>query len=229
MKLIQPRVAGMPAARARSVSRSHRLGGAAYLLSFALALTASATAAMASGPAFVPSVGIGNGNEVEGPVNLGMVFTPTQNIQVDSLGFYFDTGLGSSEVVGLYNVTSQSLLASETVSSASPMAGSYLYAPITPITLASGQEYVVDEFVSGSLWDYGNAPTTNLGITYDGHDYIYASQFEFPNTTVNTAGSAYYGPNFTYSLVSVPEPATSATMVSGFVSLVALTRRKLRR
>jgi hypothetical protein len=186
-------------------------------------------AAMASQIAFVPSGGIGSANENPGPVNLGMVFTPTQNIQVDSLGFYYDTGLGSSEVVGLYNVTSQSLLASITVSSANPTIGSYLYSAITPVPLVAGQQYVVDEFVSGSLWEYGNTPTTDPGITYDGHDYIYSSQLEFPNSTVDAAGSAYYGPNFTYSSASVPEPGTCALTIFGFSSLFGLARRKLKR
>jgi hypothetical protein len=213
--------------RGLSVLKSGYLGRSAGRLSFFVILLAGFTSAIASQSAFIPAGGIGSANEGPGPVNLGMVFTPTQNIQVESLGFYFDTGLGNSEVVGLYNIQSQSLLASTTVSSANPTAGSYLYSAITPVLLVPGQQYVVDELVSGSLWEYGNVPTTNPGITYNGHDYLYGSQLAFPNSTVNAAGSAYFGPNFTYSPVVVPEPGTCAPIAFGLCSLLVMTRRKM--
>jgi hypothetical protein len=204
-------------------SQSRKLGK----LLTGLCLIGSSVATFASDAAFIAPGGISSGNEIPGPVNLGMVFTPNENILVDGLGFYFAIGLGNSEVVALYDNTSQALLASTTVSVLAPSNESYIYSSISPTALMGGHQYVIDEFVSGSLWAYGNAPSTASGITYDGHTYVYSNQLQFPDSTVDAAGAAYYGPNFTFVASAVPEPGGYTIMISGLVLLVVAARSGL--
>lgn len=207
-----------------STLKAHACGRVFSAVWLTISLGAFSNTALSSDPAFSASGAIGSSGIVPGPVNLGMVFTPTENISVDSLGFYFATGLGNSETVALFDNTSQALLASTTVFQANPVSGTYIFAPITATSLSAGHQYVVDEFVNGSQWAYGSAPITAPGITYAGHDYVYGNALQFPSSTLNFAGAAYYGPNFTFG-AAVPEPASSSLLLAGMGLLLVVAQR----
>jgi len=55
----------------------------------------------------------------QGPVNLGTVFTPVENLTVDSLGFYQSPGLTEGEEVGIFD-SSGNIVANTFVSLTAP-------------------------------------------------------------------------------------------------------------
>lgn len=165
--------------------------------------------------------------------NLGMVFTPTTNITVDALGVYAIAGQipAGGDTVAIYNSAGTLLTPATTVLPADPIVNGYYYQSITGVTLTAGATYTVDEFGTSGEWGYGAVPTTNASITYDGHDYSFATSLTFPTSTAGAAGSAYYGPNifFTPSTASVPEPKGLPLLAAALLGLGAIVKRKLSR
>src|SRR5580658_1102532 len=98
-----------------------------------------------------------------GPVNLGMVFTPTVDISVNALGFY-DTPGTTSETVTIYN-SSQAIVAQTLVSDSGPVTDGYFWQSITPVALVAGDQYTVSAFTQ-FYWSSEVVPIVNSSITY---------------------------------------------------------------
>lgn len=103
---------------------------------------------------------------------------------------------GATETVRLYRVSDQTLLASALIASA----GSWAEAPITPVTLAAGEDYAVTRYAGGASRAYDQTPVRvvsgvsrsrlfNPAVTLVGG--VYNPNGGFPST----AGSAGYSVN----------------------------------
>src|SRR5208283_5058410 len=106
--------------------------------------------------AFTPPVLNSFGDEPTG--NDGEFFTPTTSIWVTALG-YINPGSSVGNEVGLYDVSTTTLLASAMITSSSMAAGGFLYEPIAPVLLTAGNEYAV-----AGLYTAGNGA---IGYTAD--------------------------------------------------------------
>jgi hypothetical protein len=177
--------------------------------------------------AFMAPAGVVTDVQPNNPVNLGLFFTPSTNITVESLGVYYQPQLFTSEQVAVYDATTQALLTSTTVTLTDPITDGYLFQSITPLALVAGHEYVVNAFTEGNPWAYGNVPIQASQITYDTHQYIYTGTLAYPIYTVNAAGSAYYGPNFIFTS-SVPEPGSVSMFAIGLALAGFMHYRKPR-
>ena len=176
--------------------------------------------ALAGTAAFVPGTLNGDPNYQAGtPVNLGMVFSPTSNLDVTALGIYAGANLTGPEQVGLYD-SGGNLLTSTTVNISGPITNGYYYTNITPIMLTAGDTYTVASQVNNNPWEYGTV-TTPAFITFLHNSYLYSSVLQYPTNT-NGSGPAYFGPNV--QVTGVPEAADWTLMLVGIGLLGACVR-----
>jgi hypothetical protein len=164
-------------------------------------------------------------------------------INVTALGYYdynavntLSAGpdLGGVHDVGIYQVSSQNLLTSVTVSnSTAALSNGFDYVQLTqPLTLAANTQYVIVGTDLANAVDPQNISGINAssGISFDGYRYINGTtELTFP--TVPSDGTYYTPPyadtNFEYSVI--PEPSTSAAVLGlatlGFTGLRRFRRR----
>jgi hypothetical protein len=147
------------------------------------------------------------GSEPNG--NDGLFFTVNATISVTSLG-YVDPGTVAGNAVGLYDVTTSTLLGSATVTSLDPLTSSFHYSSITPITLTPGDTYAVVGYYGDSTAVGYDAPNAGAApqINYLYYAYDHNGSLDIPTTT--DFPTPIFGANFQFSVV--PEPTT---MVAG--------------
>ena len=163
--------------------------------------------------AFSPTLslnGAGVGND-------GFFFTPAVTISVTELG-YVDCGFSVGHDVGLYDVSTSTLLASTTVTGSSTPDSGFYYNLIAPVTLTAGDEYAVvgTQVEADSNWT-ADSLSVATDIIFDGYEYDKNTTLDLPNIPYDTP---YFGPNFQFEVVSVPEPMTTALMIKGALLLL---------
>jgi hypothetical protein len=161
----------------------------------------------------------------------GYAFTVTQTIYVTHLG-KFDTGgdgiVGTA--VGLYNTTTNTLLASVSLVGASAEASggfSAYYATLsTPITLTLGTTYAILAVNDGptDVLSWGHTRVMGPEVTLVGGRAI--SGASLPATygpTTNLSGDLYTAGTFKYDTVLIPEPKAA---LLGCIGLLLILRRR---
>jgi hypothetical protein len=167
--------------------------------------------------------------------SLGEVFVPTQNMNVDFLGYYTNgggaSGLTEDHSVSLYDA-SGNLLATTTVdSSAAYFTTHFVYNSISTVELLAGQTYVIDG-ASGLTDPYAYDDTgfhVYAPINLLGDNWVVGNNSDFTGTTViGDVTDGYWGPDFGYNTSVTPEPSSLWLLGSGLASLAGMLRRKLR-
>jgi hypothetical protein len=162
----------------------------------------------------------------------GWTFQPLAPLSVTSLGC-FDYILNSYSQtpmsIGLW-AANGSLLASNSVTSTSPLVGQSRYEPITPVPLAVGLTYHIGAYypsngvtvLLAAVPEGGGSVTTSPLIQF-GAAVQEPSGFGFPTPVTGGAGAAFLVPNFQF--VAVPEPTSLAIGSFGLFILAGRRRR----
>jgi PEP-CTERM motif len=162
---------------------------------------------------------------------LGLDFTVNGTIKVDSLGAF--TNGGSPITVTIFDLSNNLAVSglSTFVTSGGPNSG-YVFNPITPVTLTSGnyqiaafgwtsgnQEYNPDQPPFGFPPNNGPQATffTDGGAIIQGGAYYNVSGTNQVATTFDAYTTTYGAGNFTVQ--AVPEPSTWAMMILGFLAV----------
>jgi hypothetical protein len=186
----------------------------------ALAIAGSASAGPVT--AFSPSVLNPVVNEQWG--NDGEFFTPNTWITVTALG-YASPGSIAGNQVGLYDLSTATLLASATILTTSTLLNNFHYESIVPVTLDPTHHYAVvglylNNGAVGYTADAGVGAASD--ITFDGYKYDLNGSLDIP-----TIGYAppIFGPNFQYS---VPDGGATLMLLGGALVGIGTLRRKFR-
>jgi hypothetical protein len=173
--------------------------------------------------------------------SLGWEFTVTGNVAVDALGYnYFSVPqivlggplknlggpLNSPHQVGIYDDSSQTLLASATVTNASTAIDGYLYTSLgSPVLLSSGNYWIVGTTLGlGDGWIFqADDIVTDPAIAYltSGFTSGNGGVLGFPASPASDMQNLAV--NFTIS--PVPEPEGLSLLGLGFLGLLAASRR----
>jgi len=214
------------------------------VLSFAAALTIAndRTAQAVS----VPGVTFTNTDYTfdSGFYSLGYEFTPNTNIYVTALGYYDrgGNGLAGPSQVGIFNQATTLLVSGASVTVPTGTGGTlvgngpegfYRYQTLTtPVLLTAGTTYrIAGE--TGSQTNYyayqnyvGLAANPNITI---GNGYYGSGSLTYPsNPSTYMGGQIFAGGNFLFEVpVPAPEPS-SAMLLFGGASVLAMVRRRNR-
>lgn len=163
--------------------------------------------------------------------NWGSQFTAVDTCTLTHLGVYDHNqdGLSQAIPVGLWDATTQQLLASTTVSSGTvdPLFGSCRqHALDTPVVLEAGKRYVIAAFYlsSNDNFGYSSPITTDSRVAYYGYAYNYEGQLYFPynNGTATASNAHYIGASF---MLDTTPAAPSVTTQSPAVTDAGITLR----
>ena len=162
---------------------------------------------------------------------IGYRFTPTTDVLVTSLGILDDPSgdgtLDSAHSVGIWENSTQTLIASVSVDSSGTLLDGFYYAAITPVALSAGTAYTLGAMYSADDDDsYWSTPSSvTLDPAFTGNNGVFPSSgnlgFVYPSS--NSGNLARIGPN---ALFIVPEPAEGWLMMFGLAGL-AVRRRAL--
>ncbi len=144
--------------------------------------------------------------------SLGYEFMANSNITVTALGYFVDTTLTESHDVGLYDMTTQTLLASTTIVNGDTMVANFAYSAIAPVMLTAGDDYAIVG-TSGFNDKYAFDPTSfstdpRISFVQSAYNPFNGNTLSFPDVFDPTV-TGYFGPNFMIAPSGiVPEPST---------------------
>jgi hypothetical protein len=167
-------------------------------------------------------------NYTQGSYLTGFVFRANSAISITQLGFYDSNLTGVPETfvssaVGVYDMTTNTLLTSATVLPSAPASGLFRYVSISPLTLNTSHTYAIVGVTGTNYYTVGvqaSAAPANAAITYVSPAYYTTATTTLvePNTfsVGNIFGSAPppntlndFGPNFQFTAAGAVPPPTS--------------------
>jgi hypothetical protein len=165
----------------------------------------------------------------------GWIFNVAAPITVTSLGVYdFNSNLSISHDVGIYDQNTQALLGSTTVPAGTlgTLISGFRFQSVTPFGLGAGNYVIVmtmPQLNSDYQLIFVTSFNTASGITWLNSAFDGGSTLAFPNPANNGAfAPGMFGPNFTFTSSSTPEPSTFLLMGSSILGLWS-TRKRFRR
>jgi hypothetical protein len=211
------------------------------LVVFVCGLMSAVTPSLQAAPFGQAFTGAATGSQLgNGPFTLGWSFDVTSAITVNGLAVYHDNGVGLLENhdVGIWDALGN-LVVSMTVVPGDPCLTDQLgfqewctvgvSAKLAPGTYTIGATWnnLLDPLIfPGTLAGEGIANVNGPGVVFLQNGYIAGGVLTDPtNTTGDTM--SYFGPNFTYTSSSTPEPGTLMLLGSGLLGAVGVLRRKL--
>jgi hypothetical protein len=217
----------------------HKLVVVAALVSMAAVFGAGATHAM---PAYIPVVVQSTSASSQGGRTVGSILTATTAKTFNSLGFVDvnpsclqcgPDGLLGSYQVGIWLVSTQTLLASAWVQPSSPlgapMDGSFMFrwASIPTVTIPAGQQFIIAALLPASPLDayfINDVHVNDVGIVGPGTGrFEIGGTLSYPSQTVSPF-AVYSVANA--STLFLPEPTAATSILFGLTGLAAFRRHR---
>lgn len=174
----------------------------------------------------------GNLATSQGDELYGWVFTVNAPITVTALGVFDngDDGLSVSHAVGIFDQSSQALLGSATVpAGGGSLIGDFRYVDVSSFSLAQGASYVIAMTMPSGNSDFQTIDNTSVAtasqISFVSSAFDSGSTLAFP-TTDASFNDGMFGPNFTFTASTTPEPSFYVVLGLGLTGLVYAVRRR---
>lgn len=166
--------------------------------------------------------------------SMGYRFQVTQPVTIEALGAFNYSTLplnNSSHQVSIWNASSAlqataSVTGSSTAVTSASGLGSWVFSPITPVTLAPGS-YVIATFYANTQTEgflSAASAITAPGIVMGLPLQSFSNSLVLPTTQINTSRFGYFGPSFLLS--PVPEPSMALMVLVGGAFVVVVGRRR---
>jgi hypothetical protein len=211
------------------------------LVVFVCGLIAAFAPTLQAAPFGQAFTGAATGSQLgNGPFTIGWSFNVTGLITVNGLAVYHDNGVGLLENhdVGIWDAFGN-LVVSATVLQGDPCLVDQLgfqewctvgvKANLAPGTYTIGAVWnnLLDPLIfPGTLAGEGIANVNGPSVVFLQNEFVAGGVLTDPTNTTGDLMS-YFGPNFTYSTSSTPEPGTLMLLGSGLLGAVGVLRRKL--
>lgn len=212
------------------------------LVVFVCCLMAAFAPSLMADPFGQAFTGAATGSQLgNGPFTIGWSFDVTSAITVNSLAVYHNNGaaLLENHDVGIWDAAG-TLVVSATVVIGDPCVADQLgfqqwcIVGVAPTKLAPGTYTIgatwnnlLDPLIfPGTLAGEGLANVNGPSVVLVQNEFVAGGALTEP---VNTTGDtmSYFGPNFSYSSSTVPEPGTLVMLGTGILGLAGVVRRKI--